>query len=59
MRDLIPKFDELYAKRSRFVHDGQGFRYLSGDLRAASEIAEVRALRLATFTASPPAAPAR
>ena len=51
--------DRSFVERSQFVHDGQGFRYLSGDLRAASEIAEVRALRLATFTASPPAAPAR
>lgn len=55
--------DLSFVERSAFLHDGTGWRYVSGELRAAKELADPLAVRLDTFVpgqeAAEPAAPAR
>lgn len=43
--------DRSFVELSTFFDDGEGFQYASGELVPAAELADPRALRIATFEA--------
>lgn len=49
--------DRSFVERSRFRHDGKGWRYWQGDARPAASFADPRRLTLVSFSAEPSARP--
>jgi SEC-C motif-containing protein len=45
--------DRSFVERSEFLREGEAYRYVRGDLRAATDFADPARLTLATFVAQP------